>query len=169
MTTHTVPARVIAHLCVLDIVGSALDALAKTVEQLDEEQRGAASVLSSKVAQAMNACRNLTDDVPLEFWSTKSLRRYVRSVDKLKVAIRKEWPGSTVNAVVFLAAIIDMVASVDEQLPRSMGYLPHRLEWGRLHSAMYALYCMFDPDLEAVNEINRGCDIGSMMLREVAR
>ena len=55
MTTHTVPARVIAHLCVLDLVGSALDALAKTVEQLEDDQRGAASVLASKVAQAMNA------------------------------------------------------------------------------------------------------------------
>lgn len=168
MSAHSVSGRTIEHLCVLDLVGAALDALTKTVEQLDDQdQRGSAAVLASKIAQEMCRCRDLADSVPLEQWSTKSLRRYVRSVDALKAAIRREWPGSTVNAVVFLAAIIDMVASVEEQIPRSMRYLDHRLVWGRMHRLLFDLYCMFDPGVEANAEIDRGCIVGAMMRHEV--
>lgn len=166
--THTVNSRTIEHICVLDLVGSMLDAMVTTVQQIDdEERRGLAAATCSHVAMHTSRCRRMADGVNVEDWETKSLRRYTKALDRLKARIVLEWPGSSVNAIEFLSALIGMVAGIEEQLPRTNAYIDHRVEWGRLHTAMYDLYSMFDPDLEESVGIDRGCAIASAMCRDI--
>jgi hypothetical protein len=165
---HTAGGRTIEHLCTLDMVEAALDSLVGTVQQLDgDELKARAAGLASITAMHMARCRSLVDSTPFDQWSTKSLRRYVRSVELMKQRIRAAWPGRDINAVEFLAAVTTMVAAVDDQLPMVLTDMVDA--WGKLHAAMHDLYSMFDPELEANAEIERGYQIGSTMLSGVTQ
>jgi len=169
MSDQYLSARKMEQVCVLDLVEAALDALVGTVEQIeDTTRRSQAALLATRVAMYKTKARVLVDKRELDEWPSKDLRRYSRAIRNLQDKVRASWPGETVNAVEFLAAIITQVAIIDENLPRTNQYIPHRLEWGKLHAMMQELYSMFDPDGTRHAEVERGGELGVQM-RAVVR
>ncbi|MBU1039730.1 MAG: hypothetical protein KKF77_01355 [Proteobacteria bacterium] len=160
------PRHMLRRLCALDLVTGILDSLAETVPSWKSEYLlGHVAPLCCRIAMHRERCFRLTvrgEHLDLSA-DDKASGRYMRAVEHMKRTITSSWP-ETVDATAFIAAVLTHVAECEEQLPRSMAYLDHRAEWGALHTLLGELYELFDPELQAVEHIEYGAQVGARMV-----
>lgn len=161
----SLPRHKLLRLAALDLVRALLGALASVAAQSPAEpRRGELAVLCSRVEMHRDKAFRLTVNGELLDLSgdDKSSSRYRRAIATMQREICSSWP-ERLDASGFLAAVLGVVAKAEEQLPRTMDYLEHRLEWGRLHALLAEVYELFDPDYLDAAGIEHGSRVGERM------
>lgn len=146
-------------LCVLALLEAALDSLESVAGQMPDKERGEAAVLVMQTTLAVKRAQGEAYDKPMDQWANGELRRFSYRITALQEVVRDAWEKE-VNAIEFLASVLMLVAWMQEHVEEHSTSAGEKLVWGVLHDMASRVYEIFDPDLVAMDAIDRGFKVG---------
>ena len=156
------PRHSINRLCALHYVQGLLDAAQVPVTDggLTPEERGRAAIICTRIARTVESAKRLEYGGPPPASPEPRLFNAINRMNGVLLAAF----DAEVDARAGVALALARVAEESEGIPRTPALLEKRLEWAALEGLLGEFYEALDPGLEAVEQIEKGAEVGAAMM-----